>query len=163
MPLFLFVIKEDIIMLKSALPYLLPVLIWMTACDLVDEAIVTVSGNVSDDGEPLSGALVMLVVSPDSSDGISLANGSITGSSGNYTILDVDPGNYYVMAVEDANDNLEFDVATDKIGFFGIDPAGNDLIPDGIEVTDDDLENIDIEYLYSLDVAKEITKITTSD
>lgn len=153
-------------MLKSALPYLLLVLIWMTACNLgekLDEAIITVSGNVSDDGEPLSGALVMLVVSPDSSDGISLANGSITGSTGNYTILNVDPGTYYVMAVDDANDNFEFDVATDNLGFFGIDPAGNDLIPDTIVVTDDDLENIDIEYLYSLGVAKKITKITTSD
>ncbi len=144
-------------MLKSALPYLLLVLIWMTACDLgekVDEAIITVSGNVSDDGQSLSGALVMLVESPDSSDGISLANGSITGSSGNYTILNVDPGNYYVMAVDDANDNLKFDVTSDKLGFFGIDPAVNDLTPDGIVVTDDDLENINIKYLYSLDTAQ---------
>lgn len=129
-------------MLKSVLPYLLLVLIWMTACNLeekVDEAIVTVSGNVSDDGQPLSGALVMLVESPDSSDGISLANGSITGSSGNYTILNVDPGNYYVMAVDDANDNLKFDVMYDRLGFFGIDPAVNDPEPDAIVVTDDDL------------------------
>ena len=142
-------------MLKSALPYLLLVLIWMTACDLgekVDEAIITVSGNVSNGAQSVSGALVMLVDSPDSSDGLSLANGSITSSTGNYTILNVDPGNYYVMAVDDANDNLKFDIATDKIGFFGIDPAGSDFTPDGIVVTDDDLENIDIEYLYSVPV-----------
>ncbi|GAG89681.1 unnamed protein product [marine sediment metagenome] len=142
-------------MLKTTTPILLLLLIGVTACDLgekVDEAIITVSGNVSDGAQPVSGALVMLVDSPDSPDGLSLANGSITSSTGNYTILNVDPGTYYVMAVDDANDNLKFDIATDKIGFFGIDPAGSDLTPDGIVVTDDDLENIDIEYLYSLPV-----------
>ena len=151
-------------MLKTTTPFLLLLLIGVTACDLgekVDEAIVTVSGNVSDGGQPVPAALVMLVDSPDSSDGLSLANGSITSSTGNYTILNVDPGTYYVMAVDDANDNLKFDIATDKIGFFGIDPAGNDLTPDGIEVTDDDLENIDIEYLYSLEEATEGTQVTT--
>ncbi len=142
-------------MLKSALPYLLLVLIWMTACDLgekVDEAIITVSGNVSNGAQSVSGALVMLVESPDSSDGINLANGSITGSSGDYTILNVDSGNYYVMAVDDANDNLKFDVTYDRLGFFGIDLAVDDIDPDAIVVTDDDWENIDIEYLYSLPV-----------
>ena len=140
-------------MTNSIPRFLLLGLICISACDLsetVDEAIVTVSGNISDDGQPVSGALVLLVDSPDSTDGISLSNGSITGSNGDYTILGVKPGTYYVMAVDDANDNLQFDIATDRLGFYGINPGANDPNPDAIVVTDDDRENIDIKYLYSL-------------
>ncbi|UCH64095.1 MAG: carboxypeptidase regulatory-like domain-containing protein [Fidelibacterota bacterium] len=153
-------------MIKSVFYFVLLLLIWLIACDLgeeIDEAIITVSGNVSDDGQPVAEVLVMLVESPDSSDGISLANASITGSTGDYTILNVDPGDYYVMAVDDANDDFEFDVMYDRLGFFGIDPAVNDLEPDAIVVTDEDLENIDIEYLYSLNIAGNIIKITAPD
>ena len=56
MLLFLFVSKEDIIMLKTTTPFLLLLLIGVIACDLgekVDEAIITVSGNVSDDAQPV--------------------------------------------------------------------------------------------------------------
>ncbi|MCH7732819.1 MAG: hypothetical protein IIB44_09955 [Candidatus Marinimicrobia bacterium] len=124
-----------------------------SGCDLkkqVDEAIIDISGKVTDEGQPVKGALVLLVESADVSEGFSLANGSITSSNGNYIILDVDEGDYYILAVDDVNSNLQFDADTDRIGFYGVDPSTNDITPDQITISDQDIEDIDIVDLYSL-------------
>ena len=81
----------------------------------------TISGNVSDDSNPINGALVMLLDEGEIlGQGDPLSNGNITGANGNYKILLVEPNvNYYVCAVEDNNGNLEFDLGTDRIGYYG--------------------------------------------
>lgn len=139
--------------MQKMIPILLFCGVVWTGCNLLDaadEAIVDVSGKVSDEGIAVEGAIVLLVESADIGDGLNLANGSISNSRGNYTIVKVDPGDYYVVAVDDENSNLEFDVATDRLGFHGINRSTGDLEPDQITVDDEDLENIDITDLYSL-------------
>jgi hypothetical protein len=117
--------------------------------DAADEAIVDVSGKVSDEGTSIEGAIVLLVESANIADGLNLANGSVTDNRGNYTILKVDPGDYYVVAIDDDNNNLEFDADTDRLGFYGVNLNTNDLEPVKISVDEDDLEDIDITDLYS--------------
>lgn len=122
------------------------------SCDLKDDLedlVITVSGKVTDDGEPVVGALVLLVESKDISEGLSLSNGMVTDNSGRYTIIDVDNGKYYVVAVDDVNENAQFDADTDQLGFYGIDPDNNDYEPNRITVSDEDVKNVDIVYLYS--------------
>ena len=125
----------------------------LASCDLaeeLDEAIVDVSGRVSHDGNTVSGVIVILVEDAENLEGITLANGSITDNSGRYIILAVDPGDYYVLGVDDRNGNLKYDPDTDRLGFHGVNPTDMDLVPDKITVEDQDLENIDITSLYSL-------------
>ena len=119
------------------------------SCDLED-LVITVSGKVTDEGEPVVGALVLLVESKDISEGLSLSNGMVTDNSGRYTIIDVENGKYYVVAIDDVNGNAQFDAETDQLGFYGIDPDNNDYEPDRITVSDEDVKNVDIVYLYSL-------------
>ena len=95
-------------------------------------------------------ALVLLVASTDVSDGLSLSNGSITGSNGNYSIINVENGEYYIVAIEDNNSNLEFDIESDRIGFYGIDLIDLDIEPDKIIVSNEDIDQINITYLTSL-------------
>ncbi|HDP68489.1 MAG TPA: carboxypeptidase regulatory-like domain-containing protein [Candidatus Marinimicrobia bacterium] len=139
--------------MQKMIPILLCfILLWMgcNLLDAADEAIVDVSGKVTDNGSAVEGAIVLLIESAEISDGLNLSNGSITNSRGNYTILKVDPGKYYVVAIDDENNNLEFDTDTDRLGFYGVNRNTNDLEPDRITVDDDDLKNIDITDLYSL-------------
>ena len=82
------------------------VLFGLIGCDLgveLDEAFIDISGTVTDNGEAVSNALVLLVTSASISDGLSLSNGSITGNNGNYTIINVENGEYYIVAIEDNN------------------------------------------------------------
>ena len=137
--------------LKSWLPII--VVLGFYNCDLaneLDDAFIDISGIVTNNDEPVINALVLLVASTDVSDGLSLSNGSITGSKGNYSIINVENGEYYIVAIEDNNSNLEFDIESDRIGFYGIDLIGLDIEPDKITVSNEDVENIDITYLTSL-------------
>jgi len=111
---------------------------------------VDISGKVSDEGQAVEGAIVLLMESANVTDGLNLSNGSISDNRGNYLILKVDPGSYYVLAVKDQNNNLEFDADTDQLGFYGVDLSSSDLTPNKIKVSDKDLENINITDLYSL-------------
>ncbi|MCF7824627.1 MAG: carboxypeptidase-like regulatory domain-containing protein [Candidatus Marinimicrobia bacterium] len=123
----------------------------LSSCDLGDEldkAIIDVSGKVSHDGNAVTGAIVLLVEDVSISSGLSLANGSISDNSGHYTILNVDPGSYYVLAVDDRDGNLQLDATTDRIGFYGVVPP-TDLEANQISVSDMDVENINITSLYS--------------
>jgi hypothetical protein len=132
---------------------LVALLIVVTSCNLLDtadEQIIDISGKVTEDGTVVKGAIALLVKSTTVADGLSLANGSITDNVGNYMILNVEPDNYYVLAIDDQNDNAQFDSGTDKLGFYGVDPSNQDILPDKIKVDDEDLEDIDIVDLYTL-------------
>lgn len=136
------------------IPYIILAIMTLStlSCNLEDElddVIIDISGHVSHDGSSVAGALVLLVEETGVSEGLSLANGSITDNSGRYTILNVDAGEYYVLAVDDSDGNLQLDAETDRIGFHGVNPSGLDLEPDQITITDEDLEDIDIISLYS--------------
>ena len=137
--------------LKSWLPII--VVLGFYNCDLeneLDDAFIDISGIVTNNDEPVTNALVLLVASTDVSDGLSLSNGSITGSNGNYSIINVENGEYYIVAIEDNNSNLEFDIESDRIGFYGIDLIGLDIEPDKITVSNEDIDQINITYLTSL-------------
>jgi uncharacterized protein (DUF2141 family) len=139
--------------MQKILMLLLMVILVSVGCDLVEQAekaIVDISGKVSDEGQAVEGAIVLLVESANITDGLNLSNGSITDNRGNYIILNVDPGSYYVLAVKDQNNNLKFNADTDQLGFYGVNPGASDLIPDKIKVTEEDLEDINITDLYSL-------------
>ena len=139
--------------MQKILVFLLLVILVSVSCDLVEQAeqeIVDISGKVSDEGQAVEGAIVLLMESANVTDGLNLSNGSISDNRGNYLILKVDPGSYYILAVKDQNNNLEFDADTDQLGFYGVDPSSSDLTPNKIKVSDKDLENINITDLYSL-------------
>jgi len=122
-------------------------------CDLaneLDHAFIDISGTVTNNNEPVSNALVLLLTNKDISDGLSLSNGSITGNNGNYSIINVENGEYYIVAIEDNNSNLEFDIESDRIGFYGVDLIGFDIEPDKITVSNEDIDKINITYLTSL-------------
>ncbi len=130
------------------------IVITMSGCDDVVKAVTTtISGNVSNDGEAVSGASVILLETGDEvTQGISLSNGMITNSNGNYTMVAVSAGDYYVAAIDDANNNIIFDPDTDRVGYYGVaDTLLGITIPQTIHISKgDDLENIDIIELYQL-------------
>ena len=141
---------------KSA-PFLLIILLLSVFnCDYqkiaseIDNAFIEISGLVTENGEAVNGALVLLVASASISDGFSLSNGSITTDNGNYIIIDVDAGEYYIVAVEDSNGNLQFDIESDRPQFYGVNLDEFDIVPDIVTVSDEDIEDINITYLTSM-------------
>jgi len=147
--------------MQKILVFLLLVILVSVSCDLpvkgpapdgmeqAEQEIVDISGKVSDEGQAVEGAIVLLMENANVADGLNLSNGSISDNRGNYIILNVDPGSYYILAVKDQNNNLEFDADTDQLGFYGVDPGASDLTPEKIKVADEDLEDIDITDLYT--------------
>jgi len=119
-------------------------------CDQVDAILIDISGNVSADGTPVSGALVLLVEGANLANGVSLANGSLSLGNGNFVIIEPDKGKYYVVAIDDVNDNLQYDQGVDRFGFYGMNPAASDFTPQRITVGSTDLEGINIVSLTSL-------------
>jgi uncharacterized protein (DUF2141 family) len=136
--------------------FLLAVLLVITisGCDDVVKAITTtISGNISNNGEAVSGAYVLLLEAGNEvTQGISLSNGMITNSNGNYTMIEVSAGDYYVAAIDDANNNVVFDLDTDRVGYYGVaDTLTGVTIPQTLHISKgDDLEDIDITDLYQL-------------
>ncbi len=129
------------------------IVITISGCDDVVKAITTtISGNVSHDGDAVSGAYVLLLEAGNEiTPGLSLSNGMITNSNGNYTMVAVSAGDYYVAAIDDANNNIIFDLDTDRVGYYGDPDTLGFTIPRTIHVNKgDDLENIDITNLYQL-------------
>lgn len=125
----------------------------MIGCeDVVKELTTSISGKVTNDGEPVSGAYVILLDAGDSvSVGLSLSNGMITNSNGDYTMVEVSAGDHYVAAIDDANSNFIFDPDTDKVGYYGDPDTLGFTIPRTLHVNKgDDLEDIDIIKLYQL-------------
>ncbi|MCD6182356.1 MAG: DUF1416 domain-containing protein [Candidatus Cloacimonetes bacterium] len=129
------------------------IVITISGCDDVVKAVTTtISGNVSHDGDAVSGAYVLLLEAGNEiTPGLSLSNGMITNSNGNYTMVAVSAGDYYVAAIDDANNNIIFDLDTDRVGYYGDPDTLGFTIPRTIHVNKgDDLENIDITNLYQL-------------
>lgn len=128
--------------------------IMISGCDDVVKAVTTtISGNVSNDGEAVSGVYVILLEAGDEvTQGILLTNGMITNANGNYTMVEVSAGDYYVAAIDDANNNIVFDLDTDRVGYYGIiDTLTGITIPQTLHISKgDDLEDIDVTYLYQL-------------
>ena len=126
----------------------------MIGCeDVMEDITTTISGKITNDGQPVSGAYVILLDAGDSvSSGISLSNGMITNSNGDYTMVEVSAGDHYVAAIDDANGNIIFDPDTDRLGYYGDQDTLTGLtIPRTLHIDDgDDIKNIDITQLYQL-------------
>tara|TARA_Y100001970_G_scaffold59069_1_gene75200 strand:+ start:653 stop:1144 length:492 start_codon:yes stop_codon:yes gene_type:complete len=128
--------------------------------DEIDESYINISGYLSHDDSNINFGILFLLegkadldldkLSLDLSD-LELVNGSISLFNGNYTIFDVTEGDYYVVAIEDNNGNLEYDADIDRVGLHGFNLYNFDPIPDIVKVYDDDLEDIDINYFFLLE------------
>ena len=121
--------------------------------DTVKKLTTTISGKVTNEEVAVSGAYVILLEAGDSlRDGLSLSNGMITNSNGDYTMVEVSAGDHYVAAIDDVNHNIIFDTDTDRIGYYGDpDPLTGLTIPQTLHIDKgDDIENINITKLYHL-------------
>lgn len=114
----------------------------------------TISGTVSDDGEIVPNALVLLLEPGDTiTAGLSLSNATVGKADGTYILVDVITGDHIVCAVKDVNDNLTVDAGVDLVGYHGeIDTTLGISIPEAVtlESDGDDLENIDIDEMFVL-------------
>ena len=128
--------------------------------DEIDEAYINISGNLSHRDSSINIGIVFLLegeVSLDIDklsldlDDLRLANGTISLFNGDYTIFDVTEGEYYVVAIEDNNGNLDYDADIDRVGLHGFNLYNFDIIPDVVTIYDDDLEDIDINYFFLLE------------
>ena len=141
-------------MKKGILPLILILavsLIVALSCEKVEEVLgITISGNVSNAGQPVEGAYVLLVNNvSEIIAGSPLSNGMITLGNGNYTIIQVEDGTYYVVVVKDENGNTSYDLGTDPIGWYGHPDSLTGLtIPDSVIISGSDISNIDIDTLY---------------
>jgi uncharacterized protein (DUF2141 family) len=120
------------------------------SCEKAQEVLgITIAGNVSNAGQPVEGAFVLLVDKAEITQGFPIGNGSVTLGNGNYTIIRVEEGTYYICAVKDEDGNQQYDLGTDPIGWYGHPDSITGLtIPDSVIVTDQDISNIDIDTLY---------------
>ena len=128
--------------------------------DEIDDAYITISGNLSHNDSSITVGIIFLLegrVSLDLEklslelDNLELVNGSISLFNGNYTIFDVTEGEYYVVAIEDNNANLEYDPNIDRVGLYGFNLYNFDPIPNVVTVTDEDVEDININYFFLLE------------
>ena len=128
--------------------------------DEIDDAYITISGNLSHNDSSITVGIIFLLegtVSLDLEklslelDNLELVNGSISLFNGNYTIFDVTEGEYYVVAIEDNNANLEYDPNIDRVGLYGFNLYTVDPIPNVVTVTDEDVEDININYFFLLE------------
>jgi len=120
----------------------------ISGCEWLKET--TISGTVSNGGEAVSGAVVLLLESDSLEAGLSLASGSITNSNGRYEIIRVEPGNYYISAIKDEDGNLQYDKGIDMFGWYGErDTITRLTIPRQVTVVKgDNLTGINIDTLY---------------
>lgn len=120
------------------------------SCEKAQEVLgITIAGNVSNAGQSVEGAFVLLVDKAEITQGFPIGNGSVTLGNGNYTIIRVEEGTYYICAVKDENGNQTYDLGTDPIGWYGHPDSITGLtIPDSVIVTDQDISGIDIDTLY---------------
>ncbi len=141
--------------------FALAILMMAFGCEKVKET--TVSGNVRNGAAgAVSGAVVLLFGSDSLEPGMNLSGGSISLGNGDYEIIRVDPGNYYVPAIKDVNGNGTLD-SLDLFGYFGPESTWSYWdslacetvsvtisIPEQISVTEgQNQDNIDIDTLYT--------------
>jgi len=127
---------------------LMSIFMIISGCEWFKET--TISGTVTNGGEPVSGAIVLLLESDTLLAGLSLTNGSITNSNGRYEIVRVEPGNYYISAIKDENENLQYDKEIDMFGWYGErDTLIGLTIPQQVAVAKgNNLTGMDIDTLY---------------
>lgn len=134
------------------------ILAFALGCEEVKET--TVSGTVTNGAAgSVSGAIVVLVDSDSLQPGMSLEGlplASVTLTDGNYEIIRVDAGSYYVPAIKDVNNSRTLD-SLDLLGWYGrdttyVNPQMDTVtirIPEQITVTEGvDQTDIDIDTLY---------------
>lgn len=139
-------------MKKGILPLIFIIavsLIVALSCEKVKEEIlqVTIRGTVTNGGQPVAGAFVLLLDNDEMATGFPIGNASITAGNGEYTIIRVEDGTYYVAAVKDENGNEAYDFGVDPIGWYGHDSFGI-IIPDPVIVSGEDVSDIDIDTMY---------------
>lgn len=145
-------------MKKGIVPLILIIavsLIVALSCEKAKEKIfqVTIEGFVSNGGQPVVGAIVLIFNDDQIDSGASIdidnenINGSFTGNDGGYTIIRVEDGTYYVVAIKDENGNKSYDLGVDPIGWYGHDSFGI-IIPDPVVVSGLDVSGIDIDTMY---------------
>ena len=135
-------------------PFMLIILILLLFCSKAQKTVFpekgTISGKVTDEGEPVSGAFVLLLEGSEIGGGVDLGNAAITNSDGKYKIRMVEPGTHWVAAVKDEDGNHIYDPAKDPIGWYGKDTLGV-TIPQSVTVQKgEDVTNIDITRLNLL-------------
>ncbi len=135
-------------MKKSILPFLLILLLSLILASSCEKVLqVTLSGTVTNVGQPVVGAFVLLLDKAEITTGFPIGNASITASDGKYTIIRVEDGTYFVAAVKDENGNESYDLGVDPIGWYGHDSFGI-IIPDPVVVSGEDKSGIDIDTMY---------------
>jgi len=139
-------------MKKGIVPLILIIavsLIVALSCEKAKEEIlqVTIRGTVTNGGQPVAGAFVLLLDNDEMATGFPIGNASITAGNGDYTIIRVEDGTYYVAAVKDENGNEAYDFGVDPIGWYGHDSFGI-IIPDPVIVSGEDVSDIDIDTMY---------------
>ncbi len=111
-----------------------PVISGLGCEEILDKG--SISGNISDDSTPISGALVMLLEEGQLlALGAPLSNGNVSAADGNYKILLVEPNHYYyVCAVEDNDSDLTYTPGVDRIGYYG-NLNGINWVPTSVSVS----------------------------
>jgi len=115
----------------------------------------SISGTVTNGGNPVSGAIVLAIgkdslIAGESIDYTKL-NGTLTGNDGRYKIQLVEPGTYFVVAIKDVNNNFTYEPEEDLIGWYGERDTltGKVVIPKSIEVeAGKETRGVDIDTMY---------------
>ncbi len=150
--------KKGGIVKKGIIPVFLilfAAMVLAVSCEKVEEVLgITISGTVTNGGQPVVGAIVLVFNDNQIDSGTSIdidtenINGSITGNEGRYTIIRVEDGTYYLVAIKDENGNKSYDLGVDPIGWYGHDSFGI-IIPDPVVVSGEDKSGIDIDTMYA--------------
>jgi hypothetical protein len=136
----------------NRLPFLFILLALLFCCSKAQKTVFpekgTISGKVTDEGEPVSGAFILLLEGSEIGGEVDLKNLMATNSDGKYKIRMVDSGTHWVAAVKDEEGNHIYDPASDPIGWYGKDTLGV-TIPQSVTVQKgEDVKGIDITILY---------------
>ncbi|OYV02616.1 hypothetical protein CGW93_04620 [candidate division bacterium WOR-3 4484_18] len=115
----------------------------------------SISGTVTNGGNPVSGAIVLAIGKDSLAAGESIdytkLNGTLTGNDGSYKIQLVEPGTYFVVAIKDVNNNFTYEPEEDLIGWYGERDTltGRVVIPKSIEVeAGKETKGVDIDTMY---------------
>jgi hypothetical protein len=107
----------------------------------------TVSGRVTNQGDPVANAFVLLLKGDSMASGQPLKNATLTNKKGEYKIWMVEPSTYYVVAIKDGNNNMMYDRGADLFGWYGHE-LHSTIIPDPVVVSEGkDITDIDIDRL----------------
>ena len=116
----------------------------------------SLSGNVKRNNQNVNGAFVLLLEEGQLLVGEQpLSNGSLTNSSGNYTILLVEPDKYfYVAAVKDEDGDTKYTPGIDPIGYYGTyNEITKQWIPSSVKIgSGEEKKGIDVKNMYIIPI-----------